>query len=65
MDNFNSNPPHVHPQSSSAGYESAIIGEAHGLITDMLADSSLPRCPWPVAYFLLRDKTLHTELFLK
>ncbi|XP_012946571.1 cGMP-inhibited 3',5'-cyclic phosphodiesterase A, partial [Aplysia californica] len=29
-------------QSSSAGYESAIIGEAHGLITDMLADSNLP-----------------------
>lgn len=29
-------------QSSSAGYESAIIGEAHGLITDMLANSSLP-----------------------
>ncbi|KAK3712329.1 hypothetical protein RRG08_002660 [Elysia crispata] len=30
------------PKSSSAGYESAIIGEAHGLITDMLADASLP-----------------------
>ncbi|KAL5010806.1 hypothetical protein ScPMuIL_013111, partial [Solemya velum] len=29
-------------QSSSAGYESAIIGEAHGLITDMLADNTLP-----------------------
>ncbi|KAI8791783.1 cGMP-inhibited 3',5'-cyclic phosphodiesterase 3A-like isoform X2 [Biomphalaria glabrata] len=29
-------------QSSTAGYESAILGEAHGLITDMLADSSLP-----------------------
>ncbi|GFR80706.1 cGMP-inhibited 3',5'-cyclic phosphodiesterase A [Elysia marginata] len=29
-------------ESSSAGYESAIIGEAHGLITDMLADASLP-----------------------
>lgn len=30
------------PQTSSSGYESAIIGEAHGLITDMLADSNLP-----------------------
>ncbi|XP_059141069.1 cGMP-inhibited 3',5'-cyclic phosphodiesterase 3A-like [Physella acuta] len=29
-------------QSCTAGYESAIIGEAHGLITDMLADTSLP-----------------------
>ncbi|KAK6187714.1 hypothetical protein SNE40_005678 [Patella caerulea] len=29
-------------QSASAGYESAIIGEAHGLISDMLADSNLP-----------------------
>ncbi|XP_076444816.1 cGMP-inhibited 3',5'-cyclic phosphodiesterase 3A-like isoform X3 [Babylonia areolata] len=29
-------------ETSSAGYESAIIGEAHGLITDMLADSNLP-----------------------
>ncbi|XP_052808456.1 cGMP-inhibited 3',5'-cyclic phosphodiesterase 3A-like isoform X2 [Mya arenaria] len=29
-------------QSSSSSYDSAIIGEAHGLITDMLADSTLP-----------------------
>ncbi|KAH9500195.1 cGMP-inhibited 3',5'-cyclic phosphodiesterase A [Bulinus truncatus] len=29
-------------QSSAAGFESAILGEAHGLITDMLADGSLP-----------------------
>ena len=29
-------------QSSSASYDSAIIGEAHGLITDMLADATLP-----------------------
>ncbi|WAR07025.1 PDE3A-like protein, partial [Mya arenaria] len=28
--------------SSSSSYDSAIIGEAHGLITDMLADSTLP-----------------------
>ncbi len=32
----------VYFQSSTACYESAIISEAHGLITDMLADSSLP-----------------------
>ena len=29
-------------QTSSASYETAIISEAHGLISDMLADSSLP-----------------------
>ena len=29
-------------QSSSSSYDSAIIGEAHGLITDMLADVNLP-----------------------
>ncbi|XP_064617945.1 LOW QUALITY PROTEIN: cGMP-inhibited 3',5'-cyclic phosphodiesterase 3A-like [Liolophura sinensis] len=29
-------------ESSAASYETAIIGEAHGLVTDMLADSSLP-----------------------
>lgn len=29
-------------QSSSSSYDSAIIGEAHGLITDMLADTTLP-----------------------
>ena len=29
-------------QASSAGYESAVVGEAHGLITDMLADVNLP-----------------------
>jgi hypothetical protein len=29
-------------QSSSSSYDSAIIGEAHGLITDMLADTNLP-----------------------
>ncbi|XP_071114452.1 cGMP-inhibited 3',5'-cyclic phosphodiesterase 3A-like isoform X2 [Haliotis cracherodii] len=29
-------------KSSSVGYESAIIGEAHGLINDMLADTNLP-----------------------
>ncbi|XP_060592885.1 cGMP-inhibited 3',5'-cyclic phosphodiesterase 3A-like, partial [Ruditapes philippinarum] len=29
-------------QSSSSSYDSAIIGEAHGLITDMLADANLP-----------------------
>lgn len=27
---------------SSSSFESAILGEAHGLITDMLADQSLP-----------------------
>ncbi|VDI23638.1 cGMP-inhibited 3',5'-cyclic phosphodiesterase A [Mytilus galloprovincialis] len=29
-------------QSSSASFESALLGEAHGLITDMLADTTLP-----------------------
>ena len=29
-------------QTSGSSYESAIIGEAHGLISDMLADSTLP-----------------------
>ena len=29
-------------QSSPVGYESTIISEAHGLITDMLADPNLP-----------------------
>jgi len=29
-------------QSSAAAYEGAIIAEAHGLISDMLADSTLP-----------------------
>ncbi|XP_052244847.1 cGMP-inhibited 3',5'-cyclic phosphodiesterase 3A-like isoform X2 [Dreissena polymorpha] len=29
-------------QSSSSSYDAAIIGEAHGLITDMLADTTLP-----------------------
>jgi len=29
-------------QCSSASFESAILGEAHGLITDMLADASMP-----------------------
>jgi cGMP-inhibited 3',5'-cyclic phosphodiesterase A len=33
---------HSRTQSSTASYESAIIGEAHGLITDMLVDASLP-----------------------
>lgn len=32
----------VYFQSSSSSYDSAIIGEAHGLITDMLADTTLP-----------------------
>lgn len=30
------------PQSSTASYEVTVIGEAHGLITDMLAESNLP-----------------------
>lgn len=29
-------------QTPTSSYESAIIGEAHGLISDMLADSALP-----------------------
>ena len=29
-------------QTSAVSYEAAIISEAHGLITDMLADSNLP-----------------------
>nr|XP_011437661.2 cGMP-inhibited 3',5'-cyclic phosphodiesterase A isoform X4 [Crassostrea gigas] len=31
-----------YPNKSSSSFESAILGEAHGLITDMLADQSLP-----------------------
>ncbi|XP_078309706.1 cGMP-inhibited 3',5'-cyclic phosphodiesterase 3A-like isoform X2 [Crassostrea virginica] len=31
-----------YPSKSSSSFESAILGEAHGLITDMLADQSLP-----------------------
>ncbi|CAI9716861.1 cGMP-inhibited 3 3' [Octopus vulgaris] len=30
------------PQSSTANYEVTVIGEAHGLITDMLAETNLP-----------------------
>lgn len=33
---------HVYFFQSSSSFESAILGEAHGLITDMLADQSLP-----------------------
>ena len=46
--NENPHPPKIkliiflYLQTSASSYESAIIGEAHGLITDMLADSSLP-----------------------
>ncbi|ELT89026.1 hypothetical protein CAPTEDRAFT_219957 [Capitella teleta] len=32
----------LHDETPTSSYESAIIGEAHGLISDMLADSSLP-----------------------